>query len=669
MSLKREADGANGSDLKKRKVLDKLSEDGPLTQKDVVYFQKEAIFRQLQKHKKQVEVVQGEYNVLQAEYNGCKDRFILLTQWVDQFLEYVAGLVPGDGSSELEFFLSAPSSIVDIDILKTLNIKKDQFSKVAAKFDGNASEDVKNAVATINKEFHNVTAKYDSLKADNEVLTKKYTKLSEELKELSNEHERLQSKTLGRVMKGKEEEHKTENREETKSDITAKIESSSNNAGIEDAKVEELQALISQQKAMIDAQETTIKENIERFGKLSTTIRTQCNSDEVINNSEKYQVLLKQKDDLQAKQVELVQRLEILENEVRESKDQAAHHKQSLDEFNSEKVKLEAQLNETKEKEERLRNQRDLYLTEIDVLKQKSNWKILNDLQDLVKAQAKQISTYNFEAKLAEAIPSEVSDVEQLQKKNALLSKEIGELEAAFQQLQSVRVPKILNAVDEEKRRKDLDVAKIKVDSKYRMLMEGEKYQQVTREKLETSFKVLKTSFEKLEASQVEYKNQIDTLNSELAELRKLSSKKELELKEYHKKCVKLEDGMKIETTQKKKAQHDFDTLKAEYQSLLFSESSKASEVSQLKFKLASQDKLIMRFKQTGSTEDSSELDSFRSLIYCSLCSKNWKNTAIKTCGHVFCESCAKERLAARMRKCPSCNKQFSSNDLLTIHL
>jgi E3 ubiquitin-protein ligase BRE1 len=669
MSVKREADDVNGSDLKKRKVLDKLSEDGPLTQKDVVYFQKEAIFRQLQKHKKQVEVVRGEYNILQAEYNGCKDRFVLLSQWVDQFLEYVAGLVPGDGSSELEFFLSAPSSIVDMDILNTLNVKKDQFSKVAAKFDGNASQDVKNAVAAINKEFHNVAAKYDSLKADNEVLTNKYKKLSEELKELSDEHERLQSKTLGRVMKSKEEEHKTEDHNETKSDIAAKNESSSNNTGVEDAKVEELQALISQQKAMIDAQETTIKENIERFGKLSSTIQTQSNSDELINNSEKYQVLLKQKDDLQAKQVELVQRLEILENEVRESKDQAAYHKQSLDEFNNEKVKLEAQLNETKEKEERLRNQRDLYLTEIDVLKQKSNWKILNDLQDLVKAQEKQISTYNLEAKLAEAIPSEVSDVEQLHKKNALLLKEIGELEAAFQQLQSVRVPKILNAVEEEKRRKDLDVAKIKVDSKYRMLMEGEKYQQVTREKLETSFKVLKTSFEKLEASQVEYKNQIDTLNSELAELRKLSSKKELELKEYHKKCVKLEDGMKTETTQKKKAQHDFDTLKAEYQSLLISESSKASEASQLKSKLASQDKLIMRFKQTGSTEDSSELDSFRSLIYCSLCSKNWKNTAIKTCGHVFCESCAKERLAARMRKCPSCNKQFSSNDLLTIHL
>lgn len=63
------------------------------------------------------------------------------------------------------------------------------------------------------------------------------------------------------------------------------------------------------------------------------------------------------------------------------------------------------------------------------------------------------------------------------------------------------------------------------------------------------------------------------------------------------------------------------------------------------------------------------ELEDFRSLVYCSLCSKNWKSMAIKTCGHVFCDNCCKERLASRMRKCPSCNKPFSSNDLLSIHL
>lgn len=671
MSVKREADDSDGSDLKKRKVLDVLSEDGPLTQKDVVYFQKEAIFRQLQKYKTQVSVVQGEYKLLQTEYAECKDRFVLLSHWVDHFLEYVSGLAPTGETTiqSLQYFLSTPTSVTGGDFMAQLETKKQRFGEVVARFDGKISEDVKTSIASINKEFHNVSAKYDSLKSDNQLLTKKYGKLLNDFKEMSKENEVLQSKTLRRITKRKEETPNAEQATGQSRSNSVKTDSGAAPA-VDDTKLEDLQAQISEHKATVKAQEAVIKENIERFGKLSSSIKPQTTTtEELITTSDKYRTLLRQRDDLQGKQAELVQRLEILENDYKDSTDQLSHQEKAMEIFTIEKNKLSVQLNETKEREERLRNQRDLYLTEIEVLKQKSNWKVLADLQELVKAQQQQIASFSLETKLNEIISSDTVDVAQLQKKNGLLLKELSELENAFQQLQSVRVPKILSAVDEEKRKKELDVAKIKVDSKYRMLMEGEKYQQVTRDKLDTSFKVLKTSFDKLESSQLEYKHQIETLNSELTDLKRLLAKKELEVKEYSNKCIKLDDRAKLESTQHKKARQDYSTLNEEHQSLLISEASKVSQVAQLKSKLASQDKLIMRFKQTGSMEDSSELDSFRSLIYCSLCSKNWKDTAIKTCGHVFCSSCANERLAARMRKCPSCNKQFSSNDLLTIHM
>lgn len=74
-------------------------------------------------------------------------------------------------------------------------------------------------------------------------------------------------------------------------------------------------------------------------------------------------------------------------------------------------------------------------------------------------------------------------------------------------------------------------------------------------------------------------------------------------------------------------------------------------------------------FADKSQNELLEELENFRTIVYCSLCSKNWKNTTLKNCGHVFCEECCKERLNSRMRKCPSCTKPFSANDLLTIHL
>lgn len=63
------------------------------------------------------------------------------------------------------------------------------------------------------------------------------------------------------------------------------------------------------------------------------------------------------------------------------------------------------------------------------------------------------------------------------------------------------------------------------------------------------------------------------------------------------------------------------------------------------------------------------ELNGFRSMVKCSVCSKNWKNTVLTVCGHVFCDDCVKQRLDARLRRCPSCNKGFSHNDTLAIHL
>ena len=669
MSTKRESEEANGIELKKRKVLDTLSESGPLTQKDVVYFQKEAIFRQLQKYRSEVKVIKGEYALLETEFDSLTSSSILLSQWVDQFLEFVTGVsTQKDDVSDLDFFLSIPSSVTDESLISTLNSKKEKFVSLVQRFGGALSADAKNSVASINKELHNVSAKYDALKIQNKVLNKKHAKLLEDFKELSNEFERSTSKTLARVLKPKEEHTEDEVKSESRSN-SVKGETTVGPMQVDENQLEALTAQIAEQQAIITAQKNTISENIEKFSKLSSSINVQVDTDEIVRNSDKYQQLQKQKDDLQSKQLELVQKIELLENDLKESNDNSTQQEKALEKFNSEKNNLMKELAETKEKEERLRNQRDLYLTEIDVLKQKNNWKVMNDLKELVTAQEKQISSLSLESQLNNIVPSDATDLEQLQKKNALLLKEISELEMAFQQLQSVRVPKILSAVEEEKRKKELDVAKIKVDSKYRMLMEGEKYQQVTRDKLETSFKMLKTNFDKLESSQQEYKVKIDALNTELTELKTLLAKKELELKEYRIKNTNLEERLKLETTQSKKITQDFAVLKDEHESLLITDASKSSENAQLKSKLSSQEKLIQRFKQTGSLEDSSEIDNFRSLIYCSLCSKNWKDTAIKTCGHVFCETCAKERLAARMRKCPSCNKQFSSNDLLTIHL
>ena len=59
----------------------------------------------------------------------------------------------------------------------------------------------------------------------------------------------------------------------------------------------------------------------------------------------------------------------------------------------------------------------------------------------------------------------------------------------------------------------------------------------------------------------------------------------------------------------------------------------------------------------------------YQNLAICTVCRKNFKDTAVKTCGHVFCRECVEERLQSRMRKCPNCNKAFGANDHMRITL
>ncbi|OJJ43759.1 hypothetical protein ASPZODRAFT_863522 [Penicilliopsis zonata CBS 506.65] len=88
-----------------------------------------------------------------------------------------------------------------------------------------------------------------------------------------------------------------------------------------------------------------------------------------------------------------------------------------------------------------------------------------------------------------------------------------------------------------------------------------------------------------------------------------------------------------------------------------------------LKVTLADTKKSLDNWKNKSLGNSSSEYEMLRTLAICTVCRRNFKNTAIKTCGHVFCKECVEERLTSRSRKCPNCNKSFGNNDHMHITL
>ncbi|ODM20387.1 E3 ubiquitin-protein ligase bre1 [Aspergillus cristatus] len=93
------------------------------------------------------------------------------------------------------------------------------------------------------------------------------------------------------------------------------------------------------------------------------------------------------------------------------------------------------------------------------------------------------------------------------------------------------------------------------------------------------------------------------------------------------------------------------------------------TEIEGLKASLADTKKSLDNWKNKSLGNSSSEYEMLRTLAICTVCRRNFKNTAIKTCGHVFCKECVEERLTSRSRKCPNCNKSFGNNDYMHITL
>ncbi|KAM0673166.1 E3 ubiquitin-protein ligase bre1 [Gurleya vavrai] len=63
------------------------------------------------------------------------------------------------------------------------------------------------------------------------------------------------------------------------------------------------------------------------------------------------------------------------------------------------------------------------------------------------------------------------------------------------------------------------------------------------------------------------------------------------------------------------------------------------------------------------------DLENYRKLLRCTACDKNYKNTILLRCMHVFCKECVDERIKTRNRNCPNCNEHFISAEVKKIYL
>ncbi|KAK6458745.1 E3 ubiquitin-protein ligase BRE1 [Scheffersomyces xylosifermentans] len=697
---KRSVSDTPSVDAKRQKPLQELSEDGPLTQSDVVYFQKEAIWRQMVAYKEKTQSLSRQLRKLEVKYESNQRKLHVLDSWYGQIINVFSSKVKP--SSKTDENLLAKLNDIEDSVLQTrrneiLQVLTPLIENVKSASASN-SEVLVEKLEILNSELASIQAENQTLLASKADLEVKIDELQQEIFTLTKQKERQHSKTLKRVddsiyvddSNGSVKHETSENATPLKQDSThskeeseAKGEIKSEESNIDKEEIERITAQLEELTSTNTLLTKQIQEITEKYNKSQQEIVQLDNKlhhleeadladnahfKRIVKNNQRLQEQISQLSKINSGNIAKLNDLEKNQDNIKD-----LIQKEILEENEN----LKQQLHKSETDLVRIRTARDDLISKQAILKsQVEDQKTNDELKNLNKVFSDRIS--QLESEQVEKLSEDTNKLNDLTKEELiarinLLSKEIKEIELAFKQTRDISLKKLNTAVDDENLIRKLTIEKTKADQKYfasmRLKDSLQSENKVMKAQIGKSQELIK-NFNDLEKN---YLNKIEILNKSLNDYKAI---KENSLQEN----TQLLDSMKSLQASKESLEKEIkrysqvvESKTAEITSLQAELNRSKVTNTKLEKNLNSTESLLKKYKQNNTSsilqEDEQQLEALRSIAKCSVCSKNWKDTAITVCGHVFCHSCTQERLAARLRRCPSCNKGFSANDLLSVHL
>jgi E3 ubiquitin-protein ligase BRE1 len=680
----------------KRVKLDELSTDGPLTQQDVVYFKKEAIWRQMQSYKSQVSRLSREIAQYNTSIAVANEKIATIDSWYKQVITLLQPFAKDAVENVNDnFLLDVDDEILLARRSQLLSIVSSIMSTISDKVSIDANID------ELSKEIASLTKENKQLAKIKQDLLDKIDILNQKLVKFENQQLREQSSTLKRVgagsLKQEEEspqngsdENQSQNSQESSLKTETTTEVKSTNEQEEQAKLntEELEKLtieIEELRSTTQLLNTQINDISEKHrlseqakldleNKLSNLPEAQITSTITYKNLQgehnALKIHLAKLDKINDMNRQKLQQLESHQNNISSLLQQETQDELNL--LNSQLSKSEADL-------VRIRAARDELLSKNAILKselenQKSSEE-LSKLNSILSQRINHLEKEQLEKFAEHASDSRLQDQskEQLIELITQLNVELKEIESAFKDSREVSIKKLNEAIDQQNLIKKLNIEKTKADQKYFASMR-------LKDSVQSENKVLKVQIGKsqdliknLNELEKSYLNKIDILTKSINDYKTIKENSVSEVTKLQEQNKSLTNWKQDKQQEFKKYQDNIKSKQDEIHNLKQDISQRDIQISKLNKNLKSTESLLKKYKANNTSsilaEDEQQIEALRSIAKCSVCSKNWKDTVITACGHVFCSSCTQERLAARLRRCPSCNKGFSANDLLTIHL
>ncbi|KAH7596524.1 Zinc finger RING-type profile [Nakaseomyces glabratus] len=685
----------------KKQKLELSDPDEPLTQHDVISFQKEALFRCLNSKRVELEALTKQYSTVHDKWEQNVHTLATLMSVLSTAASHLRGLC----NEELEKTLCDEMINAGESVDKE---RTDEFLNLSRKYtNNNGSSDSK--IDSLGLELQRANKTKSELRLQNKKLTDEIDSLKAYYHGLVRSYDREDSMTVKRVFNKQKTDDNTDNISNTeqrptsvspvltngathaKNEVKTEQEAlnnhtdSSQSSGIIEEEKKKLFLQYENKITDLESHNSSLNriiEELENYKQLNEKELAQTRLEisnllsEKHSNEEEREDLLHQIEKLKASNTDLTLTNESFLSKFQElAKEKDTFQEKISSDFEKTLESLKAQNLALEKDLVRVRTTRDELISKVAILEAETSKSVLiSDLKqalDILRDQWEKIEFRNNQSPSSDA-----------------LLKEIQDLESAFKELSSLTHKKYSEYLNHESVISKLTIEKTKADQKYFASMRSKDSILVENKNLSKSLNKANELILQLKDTDKLYKQKIESLHKQLAlsqnnEKRLVDSNKAANLKvmnlnseiQKQKKLLDFTSSQKNELINElteangmlKSKELEIEFKENELQTALKKNEKLEEFLSKENYNMNKPSSLAT----TNLDEDSmaEELENFRTLVYCSLCSKNWKNMAIRTCGHVFCEDCCKERLAARMRKCPTCNKPFSSNDLLMVHL
>ncbi|CAG8896496.1 unnamed protein product [Penicillium egyptiacum] len=662
---------------------------------DLERFQKEAILRQMQEYKREKSSLESRLSQMSKATTFHNDHLRVIDLWFKQLIDEVKILLGSSQAEDQETSFKSSLQFEDVEEFEAhLKSRSEDIRAIISQVQSksNAPTDISEVQTRLAKKL----AEEKVAIAELEKALAEKQQLEESLEEASLRYlvaekklDRAKSLTVAKLEKqqsmGIQRPGDTaQSKREESSPANGGTPAGDRNPELEEAN-NKLTAISEKQKEQVRKLEA---ENASLLGQITEIkIKSSKFTDDDYAHTDLFKHLRSQYDDV----VKRINHLEATNVQLREEaekyrSERTAYKIQVEDETQSTIAEKEAQLMRAETDLARIRNARDELLADQQMRKAAQDQKKTSSLklQELADAREARITALESESqRLRLQIEGSKSDdnindmppeelrakYTSLERQYSMLNTELTSMQTAYTKFATLASQKVTDFGAMEEKVARLTAEKSKADQKFFAAMKSKEARDVEVRTLRMQSSKTSDIVAQLKESEATTRSLVSNMDKQASETKEALNaalSKHRAIQQQLTESNILMEGLKNQVAELKGLSISKDsTLGSTASALRQAE----TEVAGLKQSLSDTKKSLDNWKNKSLGNSSSEYEMLRTLALCTVCRRNFKNTAIKTCGHVFCKDCVEERLTSRSRKCPNCGKSFGSNDHMHITL